>query len=88
MYTRARNRISILFLAATLLAGIAALPAHSATLDPIKLTQDLNTLVLQGDDLVATMTKISLTPVTMSTYASVGGDGCNGATVPGPPGCR
>ena len=67
MYIRARNKISILFLAAILLAGIAALPAHSATLDPIKLTQDLNTLVLQGDDLVAAMNKITLTPLTMST---------------------
>lgn len=67
MYTRARNRISILFLAATLLVGIAVLPAHSATLDPIKLTQDLNTLVLQGNDLVAAMNKITLTPLTMST---------------------
>ena len=67
MYIRARNKISILFLAAILLAGIAALPAHSATLDPIKLTQDLNTLVLQGNDLVAAINKITLTPLTMST---------------------
>lgn len=67
MFKRILDRISIIFFAAILLTGLAAVPAQSATLDPVKLTQDLNTLVLQGDDLVAAMNKITLSPVTMST---------------------
>ena len=67
MDKRTLKRSSIIFFAAILLTGLAAVPAQSATLDPAKLTQDLNSLVLQGDDLVATMTKITLTPITMST---------------------
>ena len=61
------ERISIIFFAVILITGFAAVPAHSATLDPVKLTQDLNTLVLQGNDLVAAMNKIVLSPLTMST---------------------
>lgn len=60
------KRISAVFLAALLLTGFAV-PAQAATLDTVKLTQDLNSLVLQGDDLVAAMTKITLSPLTMST---------------------
>ncbi len=67
MYKRTLERISIVFFAAILLTGLAAVPVQSAMLDPVKLTQDLNTLVLQGNDLVAAMNKITLTPATMST---------------------
>jgi hypothetical protein len=67
MYKRTLERISIIFFAAILITGLAAVPAHSAVLDPVKLTQDLNTLVLQGNDLVASMSKITLTSSTMST---------------------
>jgi hypothetical protein len=67
MFKRILDRISIIFFAAILLTGLAAVPAQSATLDPVKLTQDLNTLVLQGDDLVAATSKTVLSPLTMST---------------------
>jgi hypothetical protein len=67
MDRRTLERIAILFCSVILLAGLAAVPAQAAALDPVKLTQDLNTLVLQGDDLVAAMSKIALTPFTMST---------------------
>jgi hypothetical protein len=70
MNKRTLERISVIFFAVILITGLAAVPAQSATLDPVKLTQDLNTLVLQGDDLVAAMSKITLTPLTMSTQLS------------------
>jgi hypothetical protein len=56
-----------MFFAAILFTGLAAVPAQSAVLDTVKLTQDLNSLVLQGNDLVAAMSKITLTSSTMST---------------------
>jgi hypothetical protein len=63
----ARKKISLLVIvAAILITGFAPAPAQSATLDPVKLIQDLNILVLQGNDLVAAMNKITLTPLTMS----------------------
>ncbi len=51
-----------------ILAGVPSFPAHAAAaLDPVKLTTDLNNLVLQGNDLVAEMSKITLTEGTMDT---------------------
>ena len=67
MDKRMLEKVRIIFLAVILITGLAAVPAHAATLDPVKLTQDLNTLVLQGNDLVAAMNKIVLSPLTMST---------------------
>ncbi len=67
MAKRITARLSGIFSAAILLMGLATTPAHSANLDPIKLAQDLNLLVLQGNDLVAEMSKTVLTPLTMST---------------------
>lgn len=42
-------------------------PAASASLDPAKLTTDLNALVTQGNTLVSQMSQITLTSTTMST---------------------
>lgn len=67
MNKRTRDKICIMFFAAILFTGLAAVPAQSAVLDTVKLTQDLNSLVLQGNDLVAAMSKITLTSSTMST---------------------
>lgn len=52
-----------------MLFGMAApvVPADAATLDPVKFSQDLYTLVLQGNDLVAAMSKITLTTLNMAT---------------------
>jgi len=70
MLTKSKKRILTIVLSVVLLAGLGAVPATAATLDPVKFTQDLNTLVLQGNDLVASLSKITLTPFTMNSQLS------------------
>jgi hypothetical protein len=67
MFSKKRRMFSIALVLVMLFFGLTSASAEAATLDPVKLTQDLNTLVLQGNDLLASMTKIVLTSLTMST---------------------
>jgi hypothetical protein len=67
MLCQTQNRTRMLLISAVLIAVTVSVPAHAATLDPAKLVSDLNTLVLQGNDLVASMDRLVLSPLTMST---------------------
>jgi len=71
MLRSALARTGILGVVIVIFAGFLSIPAHAAAaLDPAKLTTDLNNLVLQGNDLVAEMSKTTLTVVTMDTQLS------------------
>jgi hypothetical protein len=66
---KARKSFKAILVLAMIFAGSAALPAH-ATVSPSTLTSDLNNLVTQGSTLVATMSKIVLTPATTGSQLS------------------
>jgi len=66
---KARKSFRAILVLAVMFAGTAAVPAQAAV-SPSTLTIDLNNLVTQGSTLVATMSKIALTPATASSQLS------------------
>lgn len=66
---KVRKSFRAILVLAVMVAGSAAVPAQAAV-SPSTLTIDLNNLVTQGSTLVATMSKLVLTPLTASSQLS------------------
>lgn len=66
MFTKIRNTVGLVLVFTLIFVGLAAVPAQAA-LDPVTLTSDINSLVTQGNNLVATMSKTTLTSLAMKT---------------------
>ncbi|MEK6698602.1 MAG: hypothetical protein AABZ10_06095 [Nitrospirota bacterium] len=66
MFTKTRNTVGLVLVFTMILVGLAAVPAQAA-LDPVTLTSNLTSLVTQGNNLIATMSKTTLTATAMNT---------------------
>ncbi|OGW33834.1 MAG: hypothetical protein A2010_06405 [Nitrospirae bacterium GWD2_57_9] len=67
MRTRKQFVFIVVVLAVMGFTAITPVPANAATLDPVTFSQDLYSLVLQGNDLLASMSRITLTSLALST---------------------